>query len=203
MFNPTPMRISVCHIILPVCAVLALAACKQQPAPPAAPTVFMSDSAGNPTGPKIGYINTMEVLALMPEVKTADTKLQAFARSKESSFQDLAQKYQAGVQKLQEEGILLSQKDQEARVQELTAMEGRLQQMQAGSQQEIGIEREKLYAPIMSRVDSLIKLVGKEQGFAMIYDASALLYADTTLNVTPIIKERLGIKEEEKKDKKD
>ncbi|TAE50159.1 MAG: OmpH family outer membrane protein [Bacteroidetes bacterium] len=199
MFNPTLMRISVYHIIFPVCVVLGLAACKQQPAAPAAAPVFMSDSSGKPVGPKVGYINTMEILALMPEVKAADSKLEAFARSKESSFQDLAQKYQAGVQKLQEEGILLSQKDQEARVQELTAMEGRLQQMQAGSQQEIGIEREKLYAPIMSRVDSMIKLVGKEQGFAMIYDASALLYADTTLNVTPIIKERLGIKEEEKK----
>lgn len=182
---------------------LASAACKQPAAeaPAAAPAFPAADSGAAASPLKFGYVKSLEILSLLPEVKEADKKLEGFARSKENSFRSLAEKYQSGVAELQEKGMTLSQGEQEKRVQELQSMEGRLQQMQANSQNEIGLERERLYAPIMEKVDSIIKLVGKENGFTMIYDGSALVYADSAYDVTPLIKARLGIEEEEEEEK--
>ncbi len=176
---------------------------------PAEPTASASESsmpldstlAQAGSGPKVGYVKSLEILSLLPEIKEADKKLEGFARSKESTFRSLAEKYQTGMVELQERGMLLSQADQEKKVQELQALEGQLQQMQANSQSDLGLERERLYAPIMAKVDSIIKVLGKEEGFAMIYDGSALVYGDSLYDVTPLVKTRLGITEEEEEKK--
>ncbi|GAB4421740.1 MAG: hypothetical protein OHK0039_37000 [Bacteroidia bacterium] len=183
------------RLLLPVLAIaIAFVACKPQTTQ--APVTAPADSTASVALPRFGYVKSLEILSLLPDVKDAEKRLESYARSKESTFRSLAEKYQAGVADLQENGMLLPQSEQEKRVQELQALEGRLQQMQANSQGEIGQERERLYAPIMTKVDSIIKLVGKEQGFAMIYDGAALVYADSVYDITPLIKTRLGIVEE-------
>lgn len=182
-----------------------LMSCKQAEPTASAPAPAQPfDSTMQQAGgtPKIGYVKSLEILSLLPEIKAADKKLEGFARSKESTFRSLAEKYQTGMVELQERGMLLSQADQEKKIQELQALEGQLQQMQANSQSDLGQERERLYAPIMAKVDSIIKIFGKEEGFAMIYDGSALVYGDSLYDVTPLVKIRLGITEEETEEKK-
>ncbi|RMG67023.1 MAG: OmpH family outer membrane protein [Bacteroidetes bacterium] len=172
--------------------VIAIAFTACQPQPTQAPGAASADSTAIP---RFGYVKSMEVLSLLPDVEEAEKKVESFARSKENAFRALAEKYQTGVRDFQENGMTLSQSEQEKRVQELQALEGRLQQMQANSQGEVAQERERLYDPIMAKVDSVIKLVGKEEGFAMIYDGAALVYADSVYDLTPLIKTRLGIVE--------
>jgi outer membrane protein len=66
--------------------------------------------------------------------------------------------------------------------------------MQMRAESDISNEKEKLYEPILAKADSIVKQIGKENGYTFIYDAAALLYADTTLNILPLVKERMGIK---------
>lgn len=165
-----------------------------------------SDSTLSPSGTtmKIGYVNSLELLSLMPEVKSADQKLEQFAKRKEGNFNTLAQQYQEKVKSLQEKGATMSRTEQETAMRDLQGMEQRLQQMQMGSQSDLATEKERLYAPILARADSIIKLIGKEQGYTFIMDTPGILYADTTLNLVKIVAERMGIpykKETEKENK--
>ncbi len=143
---------------------------------------------------KWGYLNSLELLALMPETKQADQKLEELQRSKESAFKSLMDKYQKGAQELQEKGQDMTRIEQESKMKEMGDLENRLSQMQANSGEEIAIEKEKLYAPILKKADKYIKQVGKEQGYEFVLDATSLLYADESRNLLPAVKKKMGLK---------
>ena len=138
-------------------------------------TAAVDSVAEEPAPPpfKVAYLNSQQLLSLMPEMQDANSALEKYARGKERSFQNLTQSYQTKVQELQQKaqsGTLL-QSEQEAGVKELSQMEQRIQSMQANSQTDIARKQEQLFAPILARADSVIKLVGKEEGYTFIYDS--------------------------------
>lgn len=147
-----------------------------------------------PSGIKYGYLNSLELLAKMPETKAADKQLEEFAKGKEASFNTLAQKYQTEMQQLQQKAQDMTRVEQEAKMKEMAEMEERLQAMQMNSQAEVAAKKEELYAPILAKADKYIKQVGKENGYVFIYDAAALLYADTSLNILPLVKRKMKMK---------
>lgn len=159
--------------------------------------VTISDSLPATPSIKVGYLNSLELLSQMPEIADADKAVSDFAKKKERSFNSLANQYQTKLQTLQQNGPAMLQAEQEKAVKELQGLEQRIQQIQANSQTEIAMEKERLYAPVLARADSVIKLVGQEQGYTFIYDAPGLLYVDTTLNILPMVKRRMGLDVEE------
>ncbi|OWY22372.1 OmpH family outer membrane protein [Sphingobacteriales bacterium UPWRP_1] len=147
-----------------------------------------------PAGLKYGYLNSLQLLSLMPETKAADKKIAEYARKKESAYADLLKKYQNKIQDLQSRANDIPPVEMEKHGKEIAAMEEQLQDMQMRADSDISKEKEKLYEPILAKADSVVKQIGKENGYIFIYDAAALLYADTTLNILPLVKERMGIK---------
>lgn len=154
------------------------------------------EPAGGGQGSNYGYINSLELLSKMPEVKAADRKLEALAKQKEASFKVLMQKYQDLGQSIQANSQNMTRVESEAKMKEVGDLEQKLQAMQTNSQGELAAEKEKLYAPILKKADAAIKKVGEEGHYAFIYDSSAgvLLYADTTKNIMPLVSKRLGLK---------
>ena len=154
------------------------------------------EPVGGGQGSNYGYINSLELLSKMPEIKAADRKLEALAKQKEASFKALMQKYQDLGQSIQANAENMTRVESEAKMKEIGELEQKLQAMQANSQEELAIEKEKLYAPILKKADAAIKKVGEEGHYAFIYDSSAgvLLYADTTKNILPIVSKKLGLK---------
>lgn len=161
---------------------------------PADTTPVQTNAVTPPIGVKYGYLNSLELLAIMPETRTADKKLAELQRSKEASFSALAQKYQDGMRTLQEKGQDMTRIEQEAKMKEMAELEEKIQKMQMSGGDELAAEKEKLYAPILAKADKYIKQVGKEQGYQYIFDATALLYADTTKDILPLVKRKMGLK---------
>jgi outer membrane protein len=60
---------------------------------------------------------------------------------------------------------------------------------------QIGTKREEIYKPIIDRVNKAMQDVAKENGFAYVFDSSSqfVLYADESMDVSKLIKARLGI----------
>ena len=154
------------------------------------------EPVGGGQGSNYGYINSLELLSKMPEVKAADRKLEALTKQKEASFKALMQKYQDLGQSIQANSQNMTRVESEAKMKEIGELEQKLQAMQANSQDELAAEKEKLYAPILKKADAAIKKVGEDGHYAFIYDSSAgmLLYADTTKNIMPLVSKKLGLK---------
>ena len=60
--------------------------------------------------------------------------------------------------------------------------------------QKVAKKRENLLKPILDKVDAAVKSVGKENGYAMIFDTSLfnfVLSVDDTQDVMPLIKKEI------------
>jgi outer membrane protein len=146
---------------------------------------------------KFGYLNSALLLDELPEVKAANTALQTFqeqlqkqGRAKvealQADYQKLAQKEKAGEispKQLNEEGEKLKKREEEI---------GLLEQDMAKQVQE---KKTTTLQPILDKVNKAISDVAKEQGLVYVFDSTAgfLLYADDKLDITSIVKTKLGV----------
>ncbi len=154
-------------------------------------------SAVSMNAQKFGYVNSAQLLAELPAVKSADSELETFQKqlmsSGEAMVKQLETKYQAYAKEAQEG--LLSQVQMQKKEQELATEQQKIQQFEVEVQNKIIAKREQLYAPILDKVKVAIEAVGKEQGYTMIFDSSAgtILHASESENVMAKVKTKMGI----------
>lgn len=146
---------------------------------------------------KYAYINSTQLLIEMPQVKTADSQLEAYQKQLITKGENMVKAFEAeynqyakdaqggsltGIQMQQKESAL-GQKQQE------------IQQYELEVQQLIAKKREELYKPILDRVKVAVEQVGKDSGYTMIFDSSVggLLYAVEADNIMPTVKTKLGM----------
>jgi outer membrane protein len=144
---------------------------------------------------KFGYVNSQELLVSMPEVKAADSELEAFQKQLvtvgQNKMKDLQEEYNKYVEDSQK-GVL-SQVQAQSKEEELGKKNQELQAYEAEVQQKLTIKRETLYKPILDKVKAAIELYGKENSYTMIFDTSAgaILHALDSDNLMEPIKAKL------------
>jgi outer membrane protein len=145
---------------------------------------------------KYGYINSADLLKLMPEAKKADASLNAYVRNLENQLRGLQTDYQKQVAEFQSQENTMVDAVKQSRIKSITDLEQKMQQSQMAGQQQIAAKRESLFKPILDKAEKAIKEVGKENNYDYIFDTStgAFIYADESNNVMPLVKAKLGIK---------
>jgi len=146
---------------------------------------------------KIGFINTQEMLALLPEVKQANSDIEVMKAMFQKKGQDMVQSLQVKYQELQKKQQTgeLAPVEIEKQAAFLKIEEGQLGEFEKGSQQKIYEKSEELLKPIQDKVNQAIKDVASENGFLYIFDSSQglVLYADPTADASKLVKAKLGI----------
>lgn len=146
---------------------------------------------------KVGFVNTQEILTLLPEVKQANSDIEVmkamFQKKGQEMVQGLQIKYQ-DLQKKQQTGEL-APIEIEKQAAALKLEEGQLGEFEQSSQQKIYEKSEELLKPIQDKVNKAIKDVASENGFLYIFDSSQglVLYADPSADASKLVKAKLGI----------
>lgn len=154
-------------------------------------------NSSNLSAQKFGYLNSQALLSEMPEVKQADAELQALQTQLEKKGQQMVQDLQTKYQDLQrrEQSGEISPKalDEEAR--KLKEQETEIGKFEEDMQKELTTKRQQKLQPLLDKVNTAIKQVATENQFTYIFDSSAgiLLYAQETMDVTALVKTKLGI----------
>lgn len=146
---------------------------------------------------KFGYLNSGELLSLMPEVAKADSAIEKYAIELDGLAQQMYLEYQKKATDAQAklEKKLLSEEQTELVAKELADMEKRISDFQQSAEDKIQSKREKLYAPIMAKANEGIKAVAKANGYTYIFDSGAgsILYADESDDVLPLVKAHMKL----------
>ena len=144
---------------------------------------------------KFGYIDSQELLLLMPERKTAETAVQEFAKSLEAQLGSMTAEYQERVQEYQANEATYSDLVKQDKVAEITGLEQRIQTFQQNAQQSLQEKEQELLEPILSKARKAIEDVATEGGFTYIFDKSqgSILYAKESENVLPLVKRKLKL----------
>ena len=144
---------------------------------------------------KFGYIDSSELLSIMPEKKTAEGELQTFAKSLESQLGAMQGEYQASVQDYQANEATYTDLVKQDKVAEIQGLEQRIQSFQQNAQNALQKKEQELLEPILAKARTAIEDVAKEGKFIYIFDSSmgSILYADESENVLELVKKKLGL----------
>ena len=145
---------------------------------------------------KLGYINSRELLEVMPEVKKADSSLQIYAKSFQDQLESMSKEYESKVKDFQANEKTMNEAVKEVKVKEVQQLQERMEALQQSAQEKTAKKREEMYKPILEKADKAIKDVAKENKYDYIFDASggAILFAKDSDNVLSLVKTTLGNK---------
>ena len=144
---------------------------------------------------KFGYIDSQELLMLMPERKTAETEVQDFAKSLEAQLGSMTAEYQQGVQEYQANEATYTDLIKQDKQAEIEGLYQRIQTFQQSAQQSLQTKEQELLEPILAKARKAIEDVATEGNYTYIFDKSigSILYANESENVIDLVKKKLGL----------
>jgi len=144
---------------------------------------------------KFGYIDSQELLLLMPERKTAEGEVQTFAKSLESRLQAMTAEYQQSVQEYQANEAKYTDLVKQDKVTEITGLEQRIQAFQQRANEELIAKEKELLEPILEKARNAIEDVANEGNYTYIFDKSvgSILYAKESENILDKVKKKLKL----------
>ena len=144
---------------------------------------------------KFGYIDSQELLILMPERKTAESEVATFAKSLETQLGSMTAEYQQSVQEYQTNEATYTDLVKQDKIAEITGLEQRIQAFQKNAQQSLQTKEQELLEPILSKARKAIEDVATEGDYTYIFDKSigSILYAKESENVLSLVKNKLGL----------
>ena len=144
---------------------------------------------------KLGYINSSELMQLIPGKDTVDTQIADYEATLQQTLEALITEYQSKGQEYQNNAATMSQIIRQTKEREIADLEGRIQEFQQGAEQDFQQKRAELYNPLLTRAKDAIEAVAKEHGYTYIFDTSmgTILYFETGDNIMALVKSKLGI----------
>ena len=146
---------------------------------------------------KFGYVNSAELIQLMPEFTKAQQKIQDLEKTYTSEFNGMRtelEKKGTEFEKLQQDSV--PESILKRRYEELLQMEQRLQQFGQEVQQKLAVAEQEEMLAIQTKLRDALDAVGRDGGYVCIYDlAGGMPYVSKTLceDVTMKVRTKLGI----------
>ena len=145
---------------------------------------------------KMGYINSQEVLMLMPELNEVEKQMADFNEKNQTYLQEMQKDIEAKMAKFEQEKDNMTDAIRKVQEEDLQLLYQRYQTAQQTIYQEYQQQQQKLIQPLQDKLKNAIETVGKKQGLYFVFDmaAGAVIYkCDKAVDVTPAVKKELGI----------
>lgn len=141
---------------------------------------------------KVAHIDTQQLIADMPEMKSAQNQLQKLQKTYEGDIQTMATELQNKMKQYQAEAATKTDEENGKRAQEVQGMRDNILKYEQNAQQEMGKKQEDLIKPIMEKARLAIQKVARAKGYQYVIDAtngSGLILADGPDLMTDVKKE--------------
>lgn len=157
--------------------------------------VLISSFGFAQSGAKFGYIDSNEILTLMPETDSLQQELKAYAEYLDEQMSTMAMEYQSKVALYQDNVGTMSDLIRQTKEKEITDLQNRIQAFQQSADQDLGSKQAELFNPLIERVKVAITEVARENSYNYIFDVGtgALVFYETGDNILPLVKAKLGV----------
>lgn len=142
---------------------------------------------------KLAYINSNEIISQTPGAEEAQATFDREMARWQSEVQALADSLQDMISTYEQQQVMLSPEKRQERQQEILQRRLEYDQRLSDLQQVAQRRQAELVQPIYERITLALAAIREEQNYTMIFDAAAgaLIAADTALDITNIVLERL------------
>jgi outer membrane protein len=162
---------------------------------PARPTPARPAPSTPPAPTRIAYLNSRAILNATPGYGAADSTFGRELAASREEIQRMQQALDSAATDFETASVLLSPSVRQERQRALIAQQNTLQTRQQELQGRMEARQAELIDPIQQRVQAVIEGIRAELNIAMIFDIAAMqgamVAADRTLDVTPLVIQRL------------
>lgn len=143
----------------------------------------------------LGYLNSMEIIYVMPEMKEVQKKLTDYSTELDEEFKKMTENYRKLEADYKANASKWSETIRQLKEDELLQEQQKIQRSQEAFQQDLAEKQQLLLEPLLMKADSAIKVVAKEKNLGYVFDTSknALLYAEESGDISKFVKMKLGI----------
>ncbi len=147
------------------------------------------------TQQKTGYVDSIEMMKEYKAVKALEQEIEEKQNTLQATYQQIALAFDKEVQEFQSKSKKMSQKNGEARYQELMMKQQQIQQSQQNESAKLQNESQEEMNKIIDDVKDFVKDYAKENGFTYILgsnDSGNVLYGDSKMDLTETILDALN-----------
>lgn len=146
-------------------------------------------------GPRLGHINSGELVSLMPETKKAEDSLKRFAEGMETQVQAMLSELKVKYADFQSKSKEWSESLREYKTKEIQDLQSNIDNFQQRAQQDIAKRKEDLLGPVIQKAEEAIKAIAKEGNYDYIFDTSSgnFLYTKDSDNLLETAKKKLKL----------
>ncbi|MES2891495.1 MAG: OmpH family outer membrane protein [Bacteroidota bacterium] len=144
---------------------------------------------------KIGYINTEELIGVMPEAEKANSELQEYQTALQQQYASYYKELGELDSLFNRDSSKMNKATKDLKRNDMIALYQKVQGWQQTMQQKIGEKQQELLAPIQRKALDNIKAVAKENGYNYILEAGTLLVSPPADDILALVKKKLGIKD--------
>jgi outer membrane protein len=144
---------------------------------------------------KIGYINTNQLMDLLPEMKTLRVQMDAYQKTFSDQLAALSTEYQTKGQDFEAKQATMTDATRTAAQSELQDMQGRITSFRDNAQKQIEAKSNELLKPLTDKVRTAIQAVASEKGYGYVLDSSQveLIVSPPGDDLGPAVKAKLGL----------
>ena len=153
-----------------------------------APTPVVAQAA--PAG-KFVWLNLQEALHADPGYAAAEAAYNKEMKGYNDEIDKLQKQFDSTLAAYQQSAVVLSPSAKTAKEAELRTLQTKLQTRMSELQTKATQRERELVGPIEERVRAVIDGIRAEKNLSLIFDRSALIAADPTLDLTPVVVQRL------------
>ena len=146
---------------------------------------------------KIGFIDTDELISIMPEAAKVDGELKEYQASLIQQGQDINKEADDKAQQFVKDSLKMTPTMKEIKRNEIVALIQKAQGWNQTAQDMYNQKAQEKIAPIRTKAFDAIKAVAREKGYSYVLDASTsvLLVSPPSDDLMPFVKTKLGIKD--------
>lgn len=145
--------------------------------------------------PRFAWVNSQIIVQQTPGYAAAESTLAVEIQSFRVEVQNLQAQLDSAIRAYDQQEIVLSPTNRQAKQEEIRQMQQRLNQRFNDLQTRASERERELLEPIEERVKGVIEGIRAERNYAFVFDVTApgnnILAADRTLDITALVVERL------------
>lgn len=144
---------------------------------------------------KIGYINTNQLMELLPEMKTLQTQMQAYQKTFSDQLATMSNEYQTKGQAYEQKRATMTDASRTAAESELQDMQTRITTFRDNAQKQIEAKSNELIKPLQDKVRTAIQSVAAAKGYNYVLDSSQveLIVSPAGDDLMVPVKAKLGL----------
>lgn len=121
---------------------------------------------------KVAHVDTYELITNMPEMLAVQEELNSYSKEKEAEIRLMEAEIRSISDKYSDDAMNVSQEENEKRQKEIQVMQENIRLFTNQIVKELQEKERSLTEPILEKVISVIKEVGKENGYDYVLDSS-------------------------------